>query len=60
VRRSSTVEVVEQVHFDLGNGRADGRRSDIDVLEQALARVIHRERTAKYPFDDVDVCPTAV
>ena len=60
MRRSGIVEVVDQVHFDFRNGRADRRRADFETPEHALARVVHRERTTEYPFNDIDVCPSAV
>ena len=59
-RWPDTVEVVHQVHFNFGNGRAEGRRTKIDALEQSLPRIVHGERTPEYTLDDVDVCPSTV
>lgn len=56
---SNTVEFVQQVHFDFGNGPAM-RGTKIETPEESLARVVHGERTTEYAFDDVDVCPSAV
>ena len=58
--RVNTVEVVQQVHFDMGNGRADGRGVEVVALEQALARIVHGERTPEYTLDDIDVCPSTI
>jgi hypothetical protein len=58
--RVNTVEFVQQVHFDIGNGPADGRGPKIETPEPSLAGIVDGERTPEYTLDDIDVCPSTV
>jgi len=58
--RGDTVEVVQEMYFDLGNGPAAIGAAKIQWPEESSARVVHGERTAQYALDDIDVCPSTI